>query len=550
MNKLKFIPILLVLVFAAGEVFADKEFNRFTVFGDSLSTVTVSNRYAPGFLGSGNNWPYYMRDLVLAGGGIYENLAVGGSTSYTVLQRISGYTDSNRFLDPRGLYVVFGGINDASVYAGHIVAGVDALHQAGAGYILVPNLHECRGRNPTYIRRFNNDLKERMAGTEANVIMADTGALIRELNQEPALYGFGPEPVLTDDVHYSDRTSGIIAQYFNSVIQAPLLISLLPEFLGYAAVLNHDRLYSLIRSEREDSLLSQAPPDSSIPSWRSGDDRQVVFFADAGFSSLQVPSKDEFQSSAMSDFDLLLGAYYPILDNLKTGIGLNLAYGGGKFGGGRGNFSVLRGIISLFGEFGISETIPVTVILSTGAYNLDDITREVELGSATRKCRGSASGNTTGIAVKTSYSFRKTEQYDFGASLGLDYEMIAVGGYTERGNQSTSMKFGSQDTDRTTGSLGLFYDYLHEYTRIRVAYLIRGEYLHTFAEKSRSINARVASFDNSFTMPAYSPGNYSSVRVTLGADFILASGFIGSGAYQLTYSEPATINSLRFGLKF
>lgn len=550
MNKLKFIPILLVLVFAAGEVFADKEFNRFTVFGDSLSTVTVSNRNAPGFLGSGNNWPYYMRDLVLAGGGIYENLAVGGSTSYAVLQTISGYTAFNPRLDPEGLYVVFAGINDASGYAGYIVAGVEALNQAGAGYILVSNLHECPARNPVLIRRFNDDLKAGMAGTEANVIMADTGALIRELNEDPILYGFGPEPVLTDGLHYSDWTSRIIAQYFNSVIQAPLLISLLPEFLGQAAVLNHDRLYSLIRSEREDSLLRQDPSDPTLPSWRSGDDREVVFFADGGFSSRKVSSKDEFPSSSMSDFDLLLGAYYPILDNLKTGIGLNLAYGGGKFGGGRGDFSVLRGIISLFGEFDISETVPVTVILSTGAYNLDEITREVELGSTTRKCRGSTSGSTTGIAVKTSHSFRKTEQYDFGASLGLDYEKIAVGGYTERGNQSTSMKFGSQDTDRTTGSLGLFYDYLREYTRIRVAYLIRGEYLHTFAEKSRSINARVASFDNSFTMPAYSPGNNGAVRLTLGADFILDSGFTGTCAYQLTYGETATINSLRCGFKF
>ncbi|MDP8235856.1 MAG: autotransporter domain-containing protein [Candidatus Erginobacter occultus] len=553
MKNLVLLIFLVIFVIAIAPARADKVFNSFSVFGDSLSTIAVSSRYSPSGYGTGNNWPYYLQAMILSPGGSYNNLAAGGATSPGILQTITSYTASNPRLDSSGLYAVFGGINDASGYAGYIASGTNALHQAGAGYILVSNLHDCRSRNPVYIERFNNDLRSRFSLTDANAIMVDTHALIAELEASPASYGFGSDTVLTDDLHYSDRTSRILAQYFNSVIQAPVQISVLPEFLGYAALLNNDRLYSLISRispERPDTSAKDEESDPVAPGAGIPNEQKFSFFAEAGLNSFKLKSKEEFASSDMLDMDLTLGGYYPLRENLKTGLALNSAVSDGDFGDDKGDFKMFRGIISLFAELDIEETVPVTVILSQGFYSLDDISRPVALGNVTRNCTGSTTGDTTGIAVRARYNFREEDNSRFGTSLGLEYDKIAVDGYSESGETSTRMKFGSQKTDRTIGILGLYYDYLHQYSGAEVRYLLRGDYLYTFGGGSRTISARVASFDNSFEMPAYSPGDYGSVRFTLGADFILPSEFTGTCSYQFTYSDIAMINALRVGLKF
>ncbi len=537
MKKLTLITAMVISVVVIKNARADKEFSRLCVFGDSLSSVTIYNGYKPNRLGSGNNWPYHLRPLILSEGGAYENFALGGLKSYAILQTIYGYVSLNPRLDPEGLYAIYGGTNDRVADAGNIVTGVNVLHDAGAKYILVSNLH----RSASDLDTFNNDLKTRLSDTEANVIMADNHALVNELKASPSSYGFTSEPVLVDELHYSDYASSILAQYFQSIIQAPLQISILPEFPGYAAFLNNDRLDTILNRDRLDSPVSD-PGEA--------DDRKFSFFAEAGAGIIDISAKDEFAASEMTGGNVILAGSYPIIENLKSGIGLNIAYGGGDFGEGKGDFTMFNGIISLFAGFDINETIPVTLILSQGFYNFDDITRLVELGSLTRSCRGSTTGATTGLAVKIRYNFRETASSNFGSILGLDYEKIAVNGYTEGENQSTSMKFGSQDTERTTGSLGLIYDYLHEYTWARVRYSVRGDYLYVVGGDSRTISARVSSFDNSFEMPAYSAGDYSSVRLTLEADFVLTSGFTGTCAYQLLYSDVSMINSLRLGLTF
>ncbi len=530
MKKLALVAVLLVSVILTNGARGDRQFDRFCVFGDSLSTERGSER----------NWPYYLRPEILAPGGIYENRAVGGMSSSDIKLVINSYVDS-RPVDPEGLYAIFGGINDYAGDAKYIAAGVDSLHQSGAGYILVSNLHECARRDSGLINAFNQNLKTRLAGTGANAIMVDTHSLIEELQASPSSYGFGPDTVLVDELHFSDRTSSILGQYYDSVIQAPVQISVLPEFPGYAALLNNTRLDSIVNNDLLDAPLAARYAE---------DRRESAFFADAGVDLMDVPSRDDSVSADMTDLDLILGGYFQMIEDVKTGLALNVAYGDGKFGEGKGDFSLLGGIISLFAEFEIDETVPVTLMLSQGFYEFDEINRSVDLGSAARKCSGSASASTTSLAARGRYLFQEEENSHFGTCLGLDYVMVGVDGYSESGSDSTSMKFGSQDVDKTAGSLGLFYDYLHEYEWATVRYLVRGDYLYTLGGGSRTLSARVKSFDNSFRMPAYSPGDYSSFRLSLGADFILYSGFSWNCTYQLLYSEVSLLNSFRAGIRF
>ncbi len=535
MKKIVLLSLLLLFGAAVNRARADHSFSGLAVFGDSLS----SEAYFGG--GSGHNWPYFFRPEAVEAGGWYTNQAVGGMTSSEILGRINGYLGSHPVLDPEALYVVYGGINDSGTRSGNIFNGATALHRAGAGYVLVPNLHHTTHHSDIVIEGFNANLRRAFRGTGANVIMADNCSLIDELNADPSSYGFGSDPVLTDGLHFSSRTSAIVAQYFDSVIQAPILISVLPEFPAYAALLNNEKL---------DSIISHGRLDSHGTNWSYGSDPEFSFYAEAEVDFIDIDSRDDFDSAEMTDLSLLLAAAYPLIDDVETGVGLNLAYGAGEFGDGAGDFGMLNGILSLFAGFEIEKTVPVTAVLSLGLYDFNDVTRSVDLGSRSRDCSGSTTAFSFGLAAKGRYDFHKTEESEFGASLGLDYERISVDGYSESGSSSTSMDFGDQDVNKTTLSGGLFYDFCREYDWAEIRYELRGEYLYFVSDDSRTLSAKVSSFDNEFEMPAYSADGEGMARLALGADFTLTSGLDGACAYQLMYGSVAMINSLRFGLKF
>lgn len=523
MNRAAFLTVLLISATFADSARSDRTFNGLSVFGDSLSAEEMP---------WGRPWPDFMGELILTEGGRYENLAVGGATSYTVLETISGYVARNPRLDPGGLYVIFAGTNDGRGDAGYIAEGVNTLHQSGAKYIMVSNLHDCPRRSPAVINAFNRDLQTRLKGSEANIIMVDTHSLINELNADPPSYGFGPDPVLTDGLHFSQRTSGIIAQYFNSILQAPVLISMLPELPRYAAHLNHNRL----------EFLLAGPASRAV--------RRFSLFADAGWNRLQIQARDEYSSLETADYNLILGGLFPFRDNFKSGLGLNLSSGKGEFGGGGGDLKMTGRIISFFAEYEIRDIFPITLILSRGWYDLDEISRPVVLGSHIRDCRGSTYADTAGLAVKARPRLIKTEKHDFGLRLGMDYGQVKVGGYSERGNTSTSMKYGSQKTDRTIGNLGVYYDYLHKYDRADIRFHLQGDYLFNSGGGSRTVSAGVSNFDIMFESPAYSSGNYGALQLSLGVDLILPSGLTGLCAYHYEHSDIASINSVRLGLKY
>ncbi len=523
MNRAALSVVLLISIVFPGGLRAGRSFTGLYVFGDSLSAEEMP---------WGRPWPDFMGELILTEGGRYENLAVGGATSYTVLGTISGYVARNPRLDPGGLYVIFAGTNDGGGDAGYIADGVNILHQAGAKYIMVSNLHDCPRRHPAVIRAFNHDLHTRLKDEEANIILADTNSLINELNASPSLYGFGAEPVLADNLHFSERTSGIIAQYFNSIIQAPALISLLPKLPEYAAYLNRDRLETLVAG----------------PAARA--DRRFLFFADTGWNRYDIRAQDEFASLETTDYNVILGGGYFFRDDLKSGLGLNLLSGKGEFGNERGDLKLAGRIISIFAEYEIRKNLPITLIVSQGWHDLDDIRRPVVLGSHTRVCRGSTWAESAGATAKARPRLIKTEKHDFGLRLGLDYGQVKVGGYRERGDTSTSMKYGSQKTDRTVGILGVYYDYLHKFDRADLRLRLQGGYLIDSGGDSRTISAGVSNFDLMFESPAYSTGSCDAIQLALGVDLILPSGLTAFCAYLYRHSDIDSISSVRLGLKY
>lgn len=185
-------------------------------------------------------------------------------------------------------------------------ADVQTLSQHGANYILVPNIPDI-SLTPRVIQAqaaglagikeksqlaatiYNKQLFTELNGTDANVIAADTFKLLQEVSDNPAAFGFKnttdvacrlPERTSTgqdvastslacqpqhlvspdanetylfaDDIHPAGRTHRILAQYYRSLIDAPIAMSKISDVVIADGSAMKDRLYHQVKSISKD----------------------------------------------------------------------------------------------------------------------------------------------------------------------------------------------------------------------------------------------------------------------------------------------------------
>lgn len=213
--------------------------------------------------------------------------AGGATVSYGSLQTYrDGYLVEHGNADPEALYYINGGANDfllsgvddaAGTFqaADNLASGVDALHTAGARYIVVSNMPDL-GATPLawalgqsdpgapeglsqLSHGFNQTLYQQLEATDANLVILDTAGLLEHVISHPQQYGFAatntcfdnsregsqcepdptysltasttPDPdmlIFNDDVHPTTRAQSIIADYALGVLQAPADVGILP----------------------------------------------------------------------------------------------------------------------------------------------------------------------------------------------------------------------------------------------------------------------------------------------------------------------------------
>ena len=246
--------------------------------GISGTDLNPSTSLVPGTV-DGNNWAVggyrtdQIYDSITAPGG---SVVTAGSTSRTR----DGYLVNNR-ADPNALYYLTGGGNDflqlritndptARAAAGRLVDSVDALHNAGARYIMVwllPDLGQTPATNGTALQSFgtqlsgifNQELVSQLAASNANVIPLNIPAMFKEVLANPGAYGLAtdqnligtcfsgnscpenavygrhgsnPDPtklIFNDGVHPTIAGQTLIADYAYSVLAAPWEATMLPE---------------------------------------------------------------------------------------------------------------------------------------------------------------------------------------------------------------------------------------------------------------------------------------------------------------------------------
>jgi outer membrane lipase/esterase len=540
--------LAIALAIIAAPAFADTPFSQTVFFGDGFSDagffrpllpasvrpVTGQFTTNPGFV-----WSQYLADDLgtsaapNGNGQLGTNYAAGnarvGINSTGALGAVpSMLTQTNAYLaanggraDPNALYSVWGGTNDllAILNAGAPAATtitsavnseislVTQLNNAGARYILVSNLTDLglapiflsgtatrRIEATTYSTNYNSALFAGLASNGLRVIPLDTFNLIREIQSSPSAYGFSNvtgtacQPQITanslicnptsyitptapadylyaDGIYLTSSAHRILADYTLSVLEAPRQTALLPHSAAVVGRARADLVSThLVKSDADDGMAWWLDVRGNSQRYKGDDAYDGVGPSMTGGLDWNRGNKS---------FGLFAGLGRQIMD-----VGSN-----------RGSFDQTD--LSLGGFFDWrGENIWANAQLSYTWLNMD-VTRNVQLGPATRIHKGSADGSNLSFAVNTGYNFQG-KALTHGPILKVLTQRIDIDGYAEdQATLSTSLAYPKQNFDSVIGSLGWQFDYtanehLAPYARITYDHEFKTSAKEAFAQ-SQSI---------------------------------------------------------------
>ncbi|WP_099589900.1 autotransporter outer membrane beta-barrel domain-containing protein [Stenotrophomonas maltophilia] len=490
----------------------ESPFTRTVFFGDSLTDsgyyrpllpaevrpVTGQSTTNPGWEWSQFVADYYGTNASPNGNGqTGDNYAVGGARVGVDLTQpafgnvpvpslktqFANYLAANGGkADPNALYTVWGGANDlfsitAPAQAPAVIGAavttqigiVASLKQAGAQYVMVPNLPDV-GITPGFIDRgaagqaqgtalstaYNNALYGGLKQAGIEFIPLDTYTLLHEIIANPGMYGFSnvtgraclvassltcsplayvtPDAansyLFADDVHPTSAAHQMLGQYAISILEGPRL----------QQVLSHSA-QTIGRSRADQVSLHRSGRPADGLSWWGGVRGDLQRYDHADLYDGMAPAG-------------LFG-----VDWARDGMVFGGFAGFGRlnadFGNSRGDFTQKDTSAGLFaGWYGDRIWVNGQVSYTWLSY---DVNRKVQLGPATREHSGSPDGSNLTAALNAGYEFGTEGGFRHGPIASVIWQKVKIDGYTEgasAGTMATALGYGKQDADSTVGRIG------------------------------------------------------------------------------------------------
>ncbi len=524
---------------------------------------------------------------VLTGNADGTNYAVGGNTTAQILASITDINGSvvdsgvpafsrtkNGYLadfgqaDPNALYYINGGGNDildgivvdaatAAASAANLVAGVAALQQAGARYIIVSDLPDV-GLTPAGVfgtrsswssasALLNDELGTQLGALGGNVIRLNFRSLLVEVKSDLASFGFDPTVVQTDvcfsgssciadptwgiggtspnpdrlmfndGVHPTAAVQQISADYIHSILAAPWEISLLPE-MAMASLNGHQQQ---LRSEWQ----SERGAWQGEGQWRS-------FVSASGM-------RQEFQrGEAVSEGDsdglgLNLGGSYRLHENWRVGLALGLQHQQ-LDSDSDSQYDLSSYLLSAFAQYQQGRLWADTSV-SLGMLDYGDLDRQFALGITERSESGDTEGRLYALSGRIGYDLANEDTgWRVSPFISADLARVDVDGYSEQGNRSTALEFGDQQRDSRRLGVGVQLNYqLTPQTQLFAEVAREREYENDPGSLDMSLNS--VSGDG-FELQGHTPADGQTTGL-LGVSHTLAGQLKLVGSYHFRGTE-------------
>src|SRR5471030_905967 len=302
-----------------------------------------------------------------------------------------------------------------------------------------------------------------LAKTGGNIARVDINGLFNEVIADPALYGFANTagtacPVGTsasectsnlpgfdsskaflfaDHFHPIPQAHALIAEYMQSVINGPLEITALNQG-------------SLALARNTQGLL-----DSRYQQLRSQDNDAGTFGMFGGYAGQSADSKinPSLGEGDLTSNSLNIGMDYQMTDRWMMGLMIS---GSDDKQDPTDHYSYrTRGwMATAFSGVKIAENGWINGDVHYGSLNYDDINRSIKLGPTTRTERGDTDGKQIGGRLTAGWDFPVIPVLKTGSVAQYSWDYSSIDGYSEKGNNSTSMRFGDQTSHSQIGALG------------------------------------------------------------------------------------------------
>lgn len=480
----------------------------------------------------------------------------GNTGAVPTATQIANYLASNGGLaNPNALYLISSGGNDAvaagattatvTTAANALVAAVAQLHNAGARYIIVPNLLATISGNPL-LQDYNKALWPGLAAAGINFVPADINSVLAAVKGNPA-FGFtatGPactQPagitsgwatlcsttstvstlvspdaaqthLFADNLHLSTAGQRIVADYEYSLLVAPGTISMLAE----APLQTRTNLVNMIQNQIPISHGQNGI--KGFNTWLSGD-----------VSSLQIKNYPGFPDDPGTPVALAAGFDYRISKDWLLGLVLAGGHQHANLAMGFGGFTQDEFSISAYSANTIGP-VWFDAIATYGTIGYD-VKRTVPVGITVQDNAGTTSGSDVSVVGDIGYNFSLGSMI-YGPVVGMTLQQVHIGGFTESGS-FTSLGFGSQTRNSAVGDLGgrVTFDlgYLSPFAK--------ATWNHEFASTNRQVTATLTTtVAPSYAMPAVQVGSDWGI-VTAGTTVKLASNVSGLLAVTGTLAQ-------------
>jgi outer membrane lipase/esterase len=528
-------------------------------------------------------------DYAFGGAGLVNNVAAVP----TLPQQLQMYLGANGGkADSNALYQVWGGANDIFYLTGAltdpnaIATGaanaaqtelglLAGLQGAGARYVVVYNLPDL-GKTPSaaaggaaaqagatqlavlYNGVLNSGIAQ-LSNNGLNVIPVNTYALLNEVIANPSAYGFAnvTAPACTggsgSSIECGPQGSGAPVTYAPGTDQTYLFADGVHPTTAAHAMLGQYVL-SVIRAPEQISLLGEAPLAANAAQTRAIRNQMLIdsaggetrTFVNIDYARQRFDAGNGSPKTSSNNYNFTLGAAVQASDHVSAGVALGVGQSNASFTGGGGyKLQDISGLGYVTYHAGGGY---VGGYANFGQSNFKDIERRIDLGAMHRTESGKADGSHLGAGFTGGWWF-DFDNLRTGPFANLEWQTAKINGYSESGNDSTAMWFGSQQRDALVATLGW---------RMQGHWNVGNTVLSPYAELAwnrddkadpRLVRAGLNSMNGTFALTGFTPDkNWATAELGLSARLTPSmTSWIGySGRFSDTSQK---YNSFNMGFK-
>lgn len=242
--------------------------------------------------------------------------------------------------------------------------------------------------------------------------------------------------LFADRLHPSPAVHALIADYIQSILDAPAQVAVLTQAPLTMLQDVHNTLDSHLQQQR------RQPAEAG------------EFTVFGGYAGQHARNKsDVFNDGDTDTANLSAGMGYQLTDNLQAGALLSTA-SQRQHPSERYDYRLHGNMVALWSQLQLIDRLWVNADIHYADLDYDSIERQIKLGPAVRTEQGSSSGKLMGTRVQTGWDFPLNETITTGPVVSYALDYVRADGYQERGDSSSAMRFSDQTRHSQTGAVG------------------------------------------------------------------------------------------------